>query len=156
MRAVVSVLIALLFASPVLAEDWGRYSNDRFGYAVDVPPGFSWGRESDNGDGRAFRDGTRKLSVWGGNIVEDSFESAARAAIGFAADDGWAITYQAVAPDWASFSGTQGQRVLYERMIALCDGRYAAFQLEYSAPDIGRMTPVVERLVQSLTQIANC
>lgn len=156
MRALAFVLIALLFAAPVLAEDWGRYSNDRFGYGIDVPPGFDWGRESDNGDGRAFRDGTRKLSAWGGTIIEDSFESAARAAIGSAADDGWTITYEAVTPDWASFSGTQGQRVLYERMIALCDGQYAAFRLEYSVPDIGRMTPVVERLVQSLTAIAAC
>jgi hypothetical protein len=149
MRFVVLLIFALCCA-PALADDWGSYENGRFGYTIDVPPGFTWGKQSDNGDGRRFRSGATRLAVWGGQIVEDSFEGAAQAAIGFAAGDGWAISYEAVTPSWASYSGTQGQRVLYERMIALCDGQYAAFRLEYSAVDIGELGPVVDRLVQSL------
>jgi hypothetical protein len=149
MRALLFVILALL-AGPAPAEDWGSYQNGRFGYLIDVPPGFTWGKEADNGDGRSFRDGATKLAVWGGNIVEDSFESAAYAAVGYAGGDGWTITYEAVTPSWASFSGTQGKRVLYQRMIALCDGQYAAFRLEYSAVDLARLDPVVNRLVQTL------
>lgn len=149
MRALICFL-AVLLAVPVLATEWGQYDNARFGYTVDVPPGFEWGKEADNGDGRAFRGGATKLLVWGGNVTEDSFESAVTAAKGFAESDGWNISYEAVTPSWASFSGAQGKRILYQRMIALCDGAYAAFRLEYSAVDLGTMEPVVERLVQSL------
>lgn len=147
---VLLLLIFTLLAAPALADDWRSYENARFGYAIDVPPGFTWGRPADNGDGRKFRSGATRLAVWGGHIVEDNFESAARGAMGSPAGDGWTITYEAVTPSWASFSGTQGQRVLYQRMIALCDGAYAVFRLEYSAVEIGRLDPVVNRLVQSL------
>jgi hypothetical protein len=149
-------LVALLSAAPALGQEWKHYENARFGYGIDIPPSFTWGRESDNGDGRAFRDGSRRLSVWGGSIVDDSFQSAAQTAIGLATNDGWTITYEAVAPDWLSFSGTQGARVRYERMIPLCDGQYAAFRLEYPASDIGPMTPVVEGLVATLEPAAGC
>lgn len=149
MRALICFLLIVL-AAPVPASDWGQYDNARFGYTVDVPPGFEWGQEADNGDGRAFRGGATKLLVWGGNIVEGSFESAVAAAKEYAAADGWGISYEAVTPSWASFSGAQGKRILYQRMIALCDGAYAAFRLEYSAVDLGTMEPVVERLVRSL------
>ncbi len=149
MRVLICLLLVLL-AVPAFASDWGQYDNARFGYTVDVPPGFEWGKEADNGDGRAFREGATKLLVWGGNITEDSFESAVIVAKGFAEDDGWGISYEATTPSWASFSGAQGKRILYQRMIALCDGAYAAFRLEYSAVDLGKLEPVVERLVRSL------
>lgn len=149
MRALLfSILIAL--ASPALAEEWRSYENARFGYAIDVPPGFEWGREADNGDGRSFRDGATKLAVWGGDIVEGDFEQAVAAARGFASAEGWSISYEATTPSWASYSGSQAKRILYQRMIALCDGQYAAFRLEYSTIDIGKLEPVVERLVQTL------
>lgn len=149
MRALIC-LLTIVLAIPVLANDWGQYDNARFGYTVDVPPGFEWGKEADNGDGRAFRSGATKFLVWGGNITEDNFESAVAAAKGFAEADGWGISYEATTPRWASFSGAQGKRILYQRMIALCDDAYAAFRLEYSAVDLGTMEPVVEHLVRSL------
>jgi len=149
MRTLICLMLIAL-AAPALATDWGQYDNARFGYTVDVPPGFEWGKEADNGDGRSFRAGASKLLVWGGNVTEDSFESAVVAAKGFAESDGWNISYEAVTPSWASFSGAQGKRVLYQRMIALCDGAYAAFRLEYSAVELGSMKPVVEQLVRSL------
>ncbi len=142
--------LAIMLAAPAFATDWGQYDNARFGYSVDVPPGFEWGKQADNGDGRTFRSGATKLLVWGGNITEDSFEGEVASARGFAESDGWGISYEATTPSWASFSGAQGKRILYQRMIALCDGAYAAFRLEYSAVDLGQMEPVVERLVQSL------
>lgn len=149
MRALLFLIFTLL-ASPAFAADWEGYGNARFGYEIEVPPGFEWGPEADNGDGRSFRSGATRLAVWGGNIVEADFESEARAAIGYATSDGWAVTYEATTPSWASFSGMQGKRVLYERMIALCDGSYAAFRLEYSTVNMATMAPVVERLVLTL------
>lgn len=147
-----ALLFSILFvlATPALAQSWGSYENARFGYVIEVPPGFEAGQEADNGDGRSFRDGASRLLVWGGNITEGSFEGAVAAAQGFATGDGWTITYEAVTPSWASFSGTQSKRILYQRMIALCDGQYASFRLEYSAIDMAKLEPVVDRLVQTL------
>lgn len=146
----VLALIAVL-ATPALAADWERYHNARFGYTVEVPPGLAWGPEADNGDGRQFRDGATRLAVWGGNLVEPDLETSARSDLDLAKNDGWTITYEAIAPNWASFSGTSGARILYERMIALCDpGQYAGFLLEYSVSDAAEVNLMVDRLVRSL------
>lgn len=150
-----SILLALLFvAAPAMAAEWVRFDNSRFGYAVDVPPGFvQAGQAPANDDGLRFAsgNGTQRLTVWGGQIIEDSFESAVYASIGLAADDGWSIGYERVTPSWASFSGLRNGMVLYARAIALCGGQqYAAFELEYPERDLKAMSPVIERLVGSL------
>lgn len=151
MRAIVAGLLALaLSALTAVAGDVWAYTNARFGYSIDVPASFAVVRDSDNGDGRAYRDGATKLLVWGANIAEGDFEAAAHAASSFATADGWSLTYEAITPSWASISGAQGQRILYQRMIATCDGQYAAFRLEYSAVELAKLDPVVNGLVRSL------
>ena len=150
MLRVLFMLIWIIAAVPVLADDWGIYANARFGDSIDVPPRLLQGKAPDNDDGRSFRDGTTKLAVWGGNLVGPSFEDAVAADIAMTEADGWVITYQAATPSWASYSGTQGKRVLYQRLIATCAGQYAAFRLEYSTVDITRLAPVVDRLVRTL------
>lgn len=150
----IAALILIICTSPALAADWSHFDNSRFAYAVDVPPGFApAGPEPANGDGAAFAtaDGTQTLTVWGGNVIEDTFESAVHASIGFAKDDSWTISYERVTPSWASFSGSRNGLVLYARTIALCRGaQYASFWLEYPERDIAVLEPVVDRLVKSL------
>ncbi len=151
MRPLIAGLLALtIVALPAIAGDVWGYTNARFGYSIDVPPSFAVARDSDNGDGRSYRDGATRLLVWGGHIVEPDFEAEARAARSSAAGEGWGITYEAITPGWASFSGAQGQRILYQRMIATCDAQYAAFRLEYSAVDLAKLDPVVNGLMRSL------
>ena len=145
-------LLALLLLLPVAAEaaGWGHYSNPRFGYGIDVPPGFAAQGESDNGDGQVFRGPRATLTVYGGNIAEGDFESEARRRQSYASSDGWGITYQVSTPAKASFSGTQGGRILYARMIALCGGsQFAAFELTYGAASINAYDPIIDRLVAS-------
>jgi hypothetical protein len=151
MRTFVLMFVSLL-ATPALAQGWGHYDNARFGYSIDIPPGFVGEGESDNGDGQGFykADGAQGLSLWGGNLPYD-FEAEVSEAMDYAiAENGWNITYQASTPRWASFSGIKGFRILYQRMVLLCDSSYAAFRVEYSVADSAEMDPVVERLVQSL------
>jgi hypothetical protein len=155
---ILALILLTLFATPALAKGWDHYDNARFGYGVDVPAGFEWGGESQNGDGQSFYRprGAQGLLVWGGNMQGD-FESEVTTAMDYAvAENGWNISYQAVTPRWASFSGVKGQRILYQRMVLLCDGTsYAAFRAEYSAADLTDMNPVVEHMVQSLRS-ADC
>ena len=72
------ILLALLFAlvaTPAFAQGWEYYDNGRFGYGVDVPPGFYSQGESDNGDGVTFAAQGKPsyLTIWGGNLMERGF-----------------------------------------------------------------------------------
>ena len=149
------LLIALfiLLAMPAAAQADDGYANARFGYSISVPDGFVVTDESDNGDGRSFykAQGAQGLLVWGANLQED-FESEVAAAQDYAmAENGLKLTYTASTPRWASFSGTSGSRLIYQRMVLLCDGTsYAAFRIQYSQTDIAAMNATIDRLVQSL------
>ena len=152
MRLFLFVGIAMLCPAIVLAAEWGRYDNVRFGYGVDVPPGFIGRGEADNGDGQVFAGpGGDLLRGDGGNAMAETFEDAVNAGMGYAEDAGWALSYQRVTPTWASYSGTRNGRILYARAIALCGGRqFASFELEYPQRELQPMNPVVEHLVRSL------
>jgi hypothetical protein len=158
MRALILSFFVLLSA-PAFAADWSHYDNGRFGYGIDIPPGFSGLGEAGNGDGQVFRSasGRETLAVWAGNILDNDFSGEVNQRIASAQDEGWNITYQATTPRWASYSGAQNGSVLYARAISLCDGAQAAyFTLEYSKLDVVKLDPVVNRLVQSLSGSGNC
>lgn len=154
MRIFIARIFALIFtlvAAPGLAAEWGHYVNERFGVEADVPPGFEAGEPPVNGDGLRFSTPTASLSIFGSLIVEGDFMSAVQQGMAWSADEGWNMTYQAVTPGWASWSGKKGSRILYVRAIRMCGGDvYGAFQLEYSETDRKAFDPEVERLVRSL------
>lgn len=145
-------IVALLLLLPVSAFAAGQhYVNVRYGYSLDVPDGFAGDGESDNGDGQVFTTPTATLTVYGGNVIEADFEAEVRARQGDASGERWTLTYQVSTPRNASWSGVRGARVLYARMIALCDGsQFAAFDLEYSKTDLEKFNPIVDGLVASL------
>lgn len=145
------LVLLLLLPVPAMAAEWGHYANARFGYGIDVPPGFVAGGEADNGDGQVFRTPTATLTVFGGNVTATDIESEAVARESFTAADGWSITYRVSTPQGASWSGRRGGRVLYARLVALCGGtQFASFALEYSRADQAAFDPIVTRLVRSL------
>lgn len=149
MRLLLALL--LLLPLPATAAEWSHYTNARFGYAIDVPPGFVAQGEADNGDGQVFRTPTATLTVFGGNVTAADFESEVVERQRYAEQDKWAITYQVSTPQKASWSGKRGARILYARMIALCGGtQFGSFALEYSSIDRKGFDAVVERLVASL------
>lgn len=153
MRAFLLAVVLLLISGPAQAQDWGRYENARFGYAIDVPTGFVGEGESQSGDGQVFRSetGTASLHVWGGHILDGSFEAAMQAAIDYAGEDGWRLGEQAVTPSWAGYSGTRNGLMLHARVIALCGGsQFAAFALEYPERELRSMDAVADRLTASL------
>ncbi|MCW5721323.1 MAG: hypothetical protein KIS86_09290 [Devosia sp.] len=153
MRFALTLFLALSLATPALAQGGGRYDNARFGYSIAVPEGFVAQGESANGDGQRFELPGRvtSLVVWGGHL--DDFESEVAARIGYDTAENWSISYQATSPKWASWSGSKGGRILYQRMILLCEGTgYAAFRMEYGQVDRPKMDRVVERLVSSFSR----
>jgi hypothetical protein len=151
MRMFALAAALLLSVAPALGQFWGHYANARFGYAIDVPPGFEGQGEADSGDGQVFYHlgAEQSLTVWGGNLLE-SFEAEVAQRQGRASADNWAISYQAATPQWAVFSGQRDHRILYQRMIVLCDGtRYAAFTLEYNLRDLAPADAVIDGLTRS-------
>ncbi len=150
MRILLALAVALL-ASPALTAEWGHYVNERFGVEADVPPGFAPAAPPANGDGQRFATPTAELSIYGSLIVEGDFESNVAWRMAWNGQDGWNITYQAVTPSWASWSGKKGSRIFYARAIRMCGGdAIGAFELEYSEADLKAFDPVVERLARSL------
>lgn len=150
MRKILIALFSLL-SLPALAQSGERYDNARFGYSLSVPEGFVGLGESDNGDGQQFGLPGRAiaLNVWGGSVSDFEAEVASRMAQD--TTEGWNQTYQSLTPRWASWSATSAGKVLYQRMILLCDGQsYAAFRAEYGMRDRAEMDPVVENLAASL------
>jgi hypothetical protein len=155
MRTLIFALLLALLVGPASAQDWGRYDNDRYGYSVAIPPDYLGQGESGNGDGQEFqrRRGAQRLTIWGGLLggLNESFEAEVKWRMEQDEASAWNVTYQAVTPEWASFSAIKGSRILYQRMILLCDRQsYAAFRLEYSVRDLASMDGVVDKLVGSL------
>lgn len=148
---VVLALALLLLAVPAFAQYWTHYANARFGYEIDVPPGFEHGGESANGDGQMFYnlEASQGVTVWGGSFL-DSFEQEAADAIARATTENWSITDQSLTPQWASFSAQRDHRIMVQRMIGLCDGAsYAAFRIEFNIGDLARMDAILEGLARS-------
>jgi hypothetical protein len=152
MRSALLILVLSCVASSAVAEEWSAYENARFGYVVDIPPGYLGKGESDNGDGQIFKsaDGTQTLRVHGGH-APDGFEATVATAMDSAREAGWRLSYERVTPSWASFSGARSGIVSYARAIALCGGSgFASFESHYPERDLDAMQAVVERLVSSL------
>lgn len=157
MRIVLALLLMLVPAVAV-AAGWDHYENARFGYGLDLPEGFVGGGEADNGDGQVFRStrGGALIRVYGGNVIESSFEDSVAMAMGGAEEAGWSLSYKRVTPTWASFSGTRNGMILYARAIALCGGtQFASFEFEYPQRDLEPMNSVVEHMVRSLKPSGN-
>jgi len=146
--------LLLAFIGPAAAQYWTHYANIRFGYETDIPPHYVGQGQSANGDGQVFLlpDGLQSLTVWGGNFYEDQQSLAAVADSLVARDlaNGLSVSYRTSTPQWAVWSGTIGSRVIYQRMILLCDGAsYAGLRSEYERNDLNAMHDVIEGLVRS-------
>ena len=67
MRAM--ILLTGLFLTPVAvkAADWKSFSNDRYGFSVDVPASFKASAPPDNNDGLTFNspDGRAEIRTYG-------------------------------------------------------------------------------------------
>lgn len=148
------LFLPLLLAAPALAApDWSSYDNARYSYRGAVPPGFSGYGESDNGDGQIFdHQPTRQvLSYWGSMVPEDDFTAEVATAMANAEEQGWNIAYQAVTPDWATFTGIMGQQQFQTRMILLCDRiSTASMTLQYTSAQAADIKPVLQELEAGL------
>lgn len=159
MRRIFTIAL-FLFVTPALAQYWTHYANARFGYELDIPPGFEGQGESDSGDGQIFYlpQSLQELTVWGGllGVTAETFEGEAESRADAIMAAGWVISSASATPSWATLSGTRTNQALYQRMILLCDGEsYAAFRITHPAKDLAAMSSVLEGLARSFAP-ADC
>jgi len=149
----VAGFLAFALAQTAFAAGWSSYGNARFGYSIDIPPGFSSVAEADNSDGgiSTSADGKATLRIWGSYINQDSFADEVASRIEQDKSDGWTIAYERRTAKAASWSATKGNRVFYQRAVVGCDSAAAYFDLEYDRSAIKTYDKVVGRLVKSLS-----
>ena len=158
-RACIASLLLVTLASPAVAEDdWHPYANPRFGYTVEIPPGFEMGLEADNGDGVRFHadDNGATLMVFGTHPPDGDFETDVAERIGYEKQDDWRIIFSRVTSAWASFSGARESDVFYTRAIALCDGSAAYFRLQYRKSKLTSFDGVISRMASALRPSEEC
>ena len=133
------------------AADWRPYINARFGYSVDVPKGFVGNGEFSTG--QLFRDTRAALLLHDGEWdIEASQTSFAEKILKYKdtlVERGWIITYETTSTTQAAYSGTRRDRVLYTRVIALCENTVNVLTLDYRREDLEEFDPIILRLVRS-------
>jgi hypothetical protein len=144
------VLVWSIAVSSASAAEWQNYTNKRFGYSLDIAPGFTLEHEADNDDGRTFtaKNGDR-MRVFAIALL-DAFESEASNRIVSAMDNGWEISYSRVEADRAIFSGTKGDRILYVYGTQLCTDSAVLAMFEYRKRDIKIYDPIIKRVAKSM------
>lgn len=148
--AVSAVLIATIGATePTKAADWGRYTNPRFGTAMDYPrdrfPAAP--RESANGDGATFvsGNGAAELRVWGAHDIADWRFADFTAA--FAAS--MPVTWSQEKKDSWVVTGSNGATIRYSR-CKRGGGLLHCFEISYPASEKTAWDAAVTRMSRSL------
>ncbi|WP_026618635.1 hypothetical protein [Ensifer sp. WSM1721] len=158
-RAFIAAVLLPALALPAAADDdWHPYANPRFGYTVDIPPGFELRQEPDNGDGASFLsdDNGATLMVFGTHPPDGDFETDVAERIGYEKQDDWRIIFSRITPAWASFSGARDNDIFYARAIALCDGSAAYFRLQYRKSKLTSFDGVISRMAEALRPSEGC
>lgn len=150
------LLLLLLLPAPAFAQGWEPYANARFGFSVEVPPGFALTREADNGDGRTYAKGAATLAVWAHYLTAGDFAEEVAERRATYKQEGWDLSYDRQTAGWASLSGTRGDTILYHRVVKLCDDAVASFVLEYPQAMKAEISPFVGKLVKSLHAAEGC
>ena len=150
--------LLLLSAVPALSADWWHYDNSRYGYSIELPGEFGMALLTDHSDGLTLTppDQSARLLVFGTNMLNGNLDAQARVRMVLARQDGWLISYSKFGSKGVSFSGIRGDRIVYGRGVALCNGGAAFFQMDYPKAAMQRYDATVMRLARSLHPTEKC
>jgi hypothetical protein len=146
----VTIIVALA-ASPLRAETWTSYRNERFGTIADVPA--KWVSEPPpvNGDGLAFDapDHAARLTISGAFNAWDSLDEGME--VYGAPPEGGTVTYKHREGRSLTVSGTKGDRIFYSKHILSCrDQVWNSAYLEYPAARKKEFDAIVAHVAHSL------
>ncbi|MDB4995411.1 MAG: hypothetical protein JWM74_2843 [Myxococcaceae bacterium] len=135
---------------------YARYTNPRFGFAVDYPTFIKLEAPPENGDGQTFTYFDKiSMKTWGiHNVGNDTIETLAKDAakdqVDPKDDPKKANTYQQKSKDGFVVSGTRGSKIFYLKE-KLVDGVVYAVLLEYDTSVKLEMGPIVTHVAESFT-----
>ena len=130
-RTSLTLAALTLQLTQAVAQDWTPFGIKRFGFIVDVPPGFVYTRSlRENGqEGAAFQnaDGDA-IVVWSIALPIRDFPKNVEALIAQQQEDeGLGVTYKRITPKLAAYSGFKGGLIRYVKAITICEDRVAFF-----------------------------
>ena len=135
---------------------YARYTNPRFGFAVDYPTFIKLEAPPENGDGQTFTYFDKiSIKTWaihnvGNDTVDTLAKSAAKDQVDPKDDPKKAITYQQKTKDGFVVSGTRGSKIFYLKEKLVDDAVYAVL-LEYDTSVKLEMGPIVTHVAESFT-----
>ena len=148
-----SVLLVVLLALLVHAQtpnNYQTYHNARFAYSISYPSDLLIPQgEAANGDGQKFVSRDRKVEVlvYGSN---NALEKTLRALYQdeTARRENRTITYQVLKPDWFVVSGTENNKVFYQKTM-LHNGVFKTFHIEYDRAVKDTWDPITGKIARS-------
>ncbi len=153
-RTSLTLAALTLQLTPAVAQDWTPFGIKKFGFVVDVPPGFAYVRSlrEDRQEGAAFQnpDGDA-IVVWGIALpVRDFRDNVENLIAQQQEDEGLEVTYKRITPKWAAYSGFKDGLIRYVKAITVCDDRVAFFLIDYDRDAKRDYDPVVTQMEKSL------
>ena len=131
-------------------EQWGTYSNPRFGATADYLADLFTVKDppSENGNGQIFRtaDGRAELDIYGTNNI-DGERPEVYVPRHVNLDD---VAYKKIGSDFYAVSGTRGETIYYERCNFPNDDVLNCFYISYPAAEKTDWDAIVARIGQSL------
>jgi hypothetical protein len=146
----VATAVSASIDATVAQEQWGTYSNPRFGATADYPTDLFTVPDppSENGDGQIFHtaDGRAELMIYGTNNI-DGERPEVYVPRHVNLDD---VSYKKISSDFYAVSGTRGATIYYERCNFPNDDVLNCFYISYPAAEKAAWDAVVTRIGQSL------
>ena len=139
------------------AEDlgWTPMRNERFGLSLEYPANvFVDQRTSEAGDGDLFvtSDQSAKLLVGAFENVEAHTPASYQRFIARQSYPGLLVDYAPRGRTWSVLSGTQGDTMVYEKVMFTCGGRVInSFALVYPIAERDFYDPIVEGIEDSFS-----
>jgi hypothetical protein len=132
---------------------WSTFHNDRFGLSLEYPAHvFVDQRTSEAGDGDLFVtvDQRAKLLVGAFENVEAHTPSSYQRFIARQSYPGLLVDYAPRGRTWSVLSGTQGNTMVYEKVMFTCGGKIiTSFALVYPIAERDFYDPIVEGIEDS-------
>ena len=142
------IITTLVF---LLAQtNYETYHNARFAYSISYPSDLLIPQgEAENGDGQKFltRDGKVEMLVYGSNnALEKTLRGLYQEKVSKA--DNRTITYQVLKGDWFVVSGTENNKVFYEKTM-LHNGAFKTFRIVYDKAVKDTWDPITAKIARS-------
>ena len=147
---ILAIIGYTLFAANALAAS-RTYENDRFGTSATFPADIFSQEQAppDNGDGqRWLSDDGASLAVFGSYNVLDETPASREAEARVNGER--KVTYSRTGQDWVVLSGTDGDRVFYERYVFGPTDIVHGLVIEYPASLKAKYDPLVGSIARSL------